>query len=137
VDLPTHSPASIILLVQGQDAASRSFNAAAQQTIPAATQSLLDMSNSTFSSPTGVGTRATAFNGTGSMADPMAAVFANVNRNLSGGASVLNPWGTPVAASDASAGNGQDPASPSTVSDYGEKFPAHQPACKVSRAHML
>jgi hypothetical protein len=93
------------------------YNASARH--PVGASSVLDMSSvlggssTPYGSPTAVAHTHAGFNGAASVADPMAAVFANVNRNLTGGQSVLNPWGLP-AKEDA-----QEPTSPSTPSDFG------------------
>lgn len=55
----------------------------------------------------------------GSLTDPMAAVYANVNQNLSPtGASLLTPWGMQPG-QQVHAPEGHQPTSPPVASDMG------------------
>ncbi len=60
------------------------------------------------------------------MADPMAAVYANVNQNLSTtGASLLTPWGMPPG-QQVHACESQEPTSPTAASDLSD-YPTSAP----------
>ncbi|CAL8460743.1 g274 [Coccomyxa elongata] len=75
----------------------------------------------TLSSPAGALPARTSqdFAGMGSLTDPMAAVYANVNQNLSPtGASLLTPWGMQPG-QQVHAPEGHQPNSPTVASDMG------------------
>lgn len=77
-----------------------------------------------FSTPAGVvpvRPHHQGFGGMDSMADPMAAVYANVNQNLSpGDASLLTPWGSPHG-QQVHAPESHEPLSPQTPSDISKR----------------
>lgn len=108
---------SLVHCVHQQGSMAPTYDAGAQQS-PAGAFDVASVLGGSSAPPYGSPTAAVArmhgaFNGASSVADPMAAVFANVNRNLTGGQSVLNPWGEPIKE------GGQEPTTPSTPSDFG------------------